>query len=315
MATVVKFACNGDLRRVRVPAVSMDTLQSAAREAFGQQLAHGFVLKYLDDEGDLCVLVPDTLPDLQHLMGGKSTLRLEVFPQAPAPAPVNQDMEMNSESPQQPQCSNQPLPQYVCATKIACSHFASAALSSPADSAMQWLGTMEAEIEPEAEAEVEVKVEAEEVPEEAPPPPPPPGPPPPPPRHDPPAGPAPPPRHDPPAGLTPSWANAAPSWPNATPSWPNADPGWQAAWNLGPNQQVHPEDVNKTKCVRWRWVGNCLSCGNSAVSEWGFGEVARLPGWSRQLNWCPTCMGNDLQQQQPPATATTTIVAYWDTIN
>ena len=76
------------------------------------------------------------------------------------------------------------------------------------------------------------------------------------------------------------------------------------SWGLAEYQEIHPDDLTKTRRRRWRWVGRCQSCGFSQHSAWGYGEVARLPGWSKQLDWCPTCMGNDVQQLQPAAAAT-----------
>ena len=70
-------------------------------------------------------------------------------------------------------------------------------------------------------------------------------------------------------------------------------------WNLGQNKEIHPEDLTKTKQMRWRWVGECHVCGISAVSEWGFGEVARIPGWSTKQSTCPACMGHHVPKQHP----------------
>ena len=78
------------------------------------------------------------------------------------------------------------------------------------------------------------------------------------------------------------------------------------SWGLADYQETHPDDLTRTRLLRWRWVGRCQGCGFSEHSAWGPGEVARIPGWSSRLNWCPTCMGNDVQQQQqPPAAAAT----------
>ena len=70
-------------------------------------------------------------------------------------------------------------------------------------------------------------------------------------------------------------------------------------WNMGQNKEIHPEDLTKTKLMRWRWVGECRRCGFSEVSDWGAGEVDRIPGWSVKHCWCPACMGNDVPKQQP----------------
>ena len=70
-------------------------------------------------------------------------------------------------------------------------------------------------------------------------------------------------------------------------------------WKLGQNKEIHPDDLTNTRCLRWRWVGECQRCGISEVSEWGIGDVARIPGWSSKHCWCPACMGNDVSEQEP----------------
>ena len=70
-------------------------------------------------------------------------------------------------------------------------------------------------------------------------------------------------------------------------------------WGLAEWQWIHPDDIYQTKRVRWCWAGNCQRCGFRQQSDWGYGHVDRLPGWSRQLAHCPRCMGYDVQQQPP----------------
>ena len=107
-------------------------------------------------------------------------------------------------------------------------------------------------------------------------------------------------------GLTPSWPDAGTAGPPAPPA--GSPPasltlGRQMAreWNLGQNKEIHPEDLTKYKFYRWRWVGECLRCRIIEVSEWGVGEVARIPGWSSKHCWCPACMGHPKQQRDPKA--------------
>ena len=101
------------------------------------------------------------------------------------------------------------------------------------------------------------------------------------------------------AGLTPSWPNARTAGPPALPAGPPGQPPpasstqgdipnvadqWSLGrkmareWNMGQNKEIHPEDLTKTKLMRWRWVGECRRCGFSEVSDWGAGEVDRIPG-------------------------------------
>ena len=68
---------------------------------------------------------------------------------------------------------------------------------------------------------------------------------------------------------------------------------------LGQNKEIHPDDLTNTEGPRWRWVGECQRCGISEVSEWGIGDVARIPGWSSKHCWRPACMGNDVSEQEP----------------
>jgi hypothetical protein len=89
MATVLKFACEGDIRRTRIASVTLESLQEALRAAFPDLTTEGRVnLKYLDDEGDLCVITPLTFADFVALHQGAAVVRLEVCLPGPAPLPA-----------------------------------------------------------------------------------------------------------------------------------------------------------------------------------------------------------------------------------
>jgi len=85
MAVVVKFKYGSDIRRTRASDASFEALQAAARDAYGEVALPGFDLKYADDDGDLCTLTPDTLPDLLLLNEGNSVLVLQFAPKVGTP--------------------------------------------------------------------------------------------------------------------------------------------------------------------------------------------------------------------------------------
>ena len=67
---------------------------------------------------------------------------------------------------------------------------------------------------------------------------------------------------------------------------------WPAPKTSGcADQETNPEDSHKEWSQRrWRWIGKCQQCENTACSVRAHGAAPpRLVGWSRQHNLCPTC--------------------------
>lgn len=88
MAFLVKFELEGDVRRTRVAELSFQSLTQGAHDIFKQQVAHGCQLKYVDEEGDLCTLTPDTFSDFEFSAAGGAPLKLKVFPCGATVAPT-----------------------------------------------------------------------------------------------------------------------------------------------------------------------------------------------------------------------------------
>ena len=79
MATKVKLVFGDDTRRLQLPKeLTTDAVHSLVVENF--KLVPGqFVVKYKDDEGDLCTLSPETVEDALDFVDAGSCLRLWVF--------------------------------------------------------------------------------------------------------------------------------------------------------------------------------------------------------------------------------------------
>lgn len=78
MSITIKFVCDGDIRRTRMSAVSLDEVLGAAQQAFPEFAPGSYDLRYCDDEGDLCLLCASTSLDFMAFHEGSTSLRLEV---------------------------------------------------------------------------------------------------------------------------------------------------------------------------------------------------------------------------------------------
>jgi len=83
----------------------MEKLQHCVSEAFPQFRQSSFDLKYLDEEGDLCVLVAQTYKDFENINKGKPTVKLEVISREPAAVDPTQESPMETGMHDQP-CSH-----------------------------------------------------------------------------------------------------------------------------------------------------------------------------------------------------------------
>ena len=71
--TVVKLELRGDVRRVRLRVVTLAALREAVSMNFGELVEHGYVMKYLDEEGDRCTLMPETFLDFEESVAAGET--------------------------------------------------------------------------------------------------------------------------------------------------------------------------------------------------------------------------------------------------
>ena len=103
--SVVKLELKGDVRRVRLQEVTFAALQEAVSKNFREQVEHGYVMKYLDEEGDLCSLTPETFPDFEaSVAAGQTAPKLKVVPQRRAPSNEELALEVQAaESRPQPE--------------------------------------------------------------------------------------------------------------------------------------------------------------------------------------------------------------------
>lgn len=79
MAVVLKFIFDGDIRRTRATALSLEEIQRAVQHAYPELTLGSFDLKYRDDEDDLCVLNAATCADFAAIYEHSNNVRLEVF--------------------------------------------------------------------------------------------------------------------------------------------------------------------------------------------------------------------------------------------
>jgi len=93
MTLVVKVESNGDIRRfTSTGPASYEGILEQVSVAWPQEMAAGACLKYRDDEGDLCTLMPGTMEDLLELQPAGAAhsrvLKLVLVPPATPAAPA-----------------------------------------------------------------------------------------------------------------------------------------------------------------------------------------------------------------------------------
>jgi hypothetical protein len=132
MAVVLKFVCDGDIRRTRAETLAVEDIHKAVQHAF-PELSHGsYSLKYRDDEDDLCMLNSATSADFMSLYEGSKNVRIEVSKHQKEDS---QDVSMQAPAfqapptqPQIPRQDTQDMPQQQM--PFAETHFAQHILSS-----------------------------------------------------------------------------------------------------------------------------------------------------------------------------------------
>jgi len=83
MAKILKINYDGDIRRHAMEEITYDSVVKMVTESFPDIIMSELQMKYADEEGDMCTLVPLTFSDFLTTQSGSKTLKIQVGKKTP----------------------------------------------------------------------------------------------------------------------------------------------------------------------------------------------------------------------------------------